>query len=302
MSSVSLTGYDTRDAASGVPDDEVYLYHAGVDGVPGGLVCASCNPTGARPLGIEASKLTPLGAVAEDNVWGAGVWLAASVPAWSGESHQSRYLSSEGRLFFDSSDALVPQDINGNEDVYEYEPAGVGSCSVSTATFSEASGGCVDLISSGTSAVEAGFVDASESGDDVFFLTDERLVPQDFDSARDLYDAHVCSAQVACASSAVASPACTTADSCRSAPLPQPPIFGAPASATFSGAGNVTPSAPPVVASKSLTLAQKRARALVACRRKARHRKRAACERQARRRYRARQSRNARNASKEGNR
>lgn len=36
-------------------------------------------------------------------------------------------------------------------------------------------------------------------------------------------------------------PACTTADACRAAPAPQPSIFGAPASQTFSGAGNFTP-------------------------------------------------------------
>ena len=36
--------------------------------------------------------------------------------------YQSRYLSNEGRLFFNSADALVPHDSNGREDVYEYEP------------------------------------------------------------------------------------------------------------------------------------------------------------------------------------
>ena len=43
----------------------------------------------------------------------------------------SRYLSNSGRLFFDSADALVPQDVNGKEDVYEYEPPGEGSCTES---------------------------------------------------------------------------------------------------------------------------------------------------------------------------
>ncbi len=33
----------------------------------------------------------------------------------------------KGRLFFDSFDSLVPG-LDGKEDVYEYEPAGVGSC------------------------------------------------------------------------------------------------------------------------------------------------------------------------------
>ena len=49
MSSEQLTGYDTRDAKSGQPDEEVYLYSAATNG----LVCASCDPTGARPVGEE---------------------------------------------------------------------------------------------------------------------------------------------------------------------------------------------------------------------------------------------------------
>ena len=48
MSERSLTGYDNRDANSGVPDEEVFLYDADT----GRLVCASCNPTGARPVGL----------------------------------------------------------------------------------------------------------------------------------------------------------------------------------------------------------------------------------------------------------
>ena len=58
MSNRDLTGYDTIDANSGQPDQEVYLYHAetSASGVleAGKLVCASCNPTGARPVGVEA--------------------------------------------------------------------------------------------------------------------------------------------------------------------------------------------------------------------------------------------------------
>ena len=46
----SLTGYDNRDASSGEPDREVYLY----DAESNRLVCASCNPTGARPVGAGA--------------------------------------------------------------------------------------------------------------------------------------------------------------------------------------------------------------------------------------------------------
>jgi hypothetical protein len=234
MSDRPLTGYDNHDAQSEQLDEEVFLYDAGSHH----LTCASCNPNGARPVGMFDTGQSPLPLVDVPLVW-RGRWLAGLIPGWTPDrlSHalyQSRYLSDSGRLFFDSTDALVSQDINGTQDVYEYEPNGVGGC--------RREGGCVALISSGTSGEESAFLDASESGDDVFFLTAARLAPQDRDTSLDVYDAHVCSTAAPCFSPPVASPpACTNSDSCRAAPSPQPPIFGASASATFSGAGNIVP-------------------------------------------------------------
>ena len=63
------------------------------------------------------------------------------------------------------------------------------------------SSGCIGLISSGTSSQESAFLDASENGDDVFFLTAAQLVPADTDDAYDIYDAHVCSEASPCTSS-----------------------------------------------------------------------------------------------------
>lgn len=214
-------------------------------------------------------------------------WIAATIPTWTTPHHQSRYLTNSGHLFFQSLDALVTQDINGTEDVYEFEPEGTESCKAASATFSPASGGCVGLISSGTSPTESAFVDASESGGDVFFLTTEKLVPEDTETGLAIFDAHDCATGWACVAPPVSTLPCTTADSCRAAPSPEPAIFGAPASATFSGFGNVNPgvSVTPVKPGpKSLTRAQKLARALAACRR-ARRSQRAACKRQARKRY-----------------
>ena len=54
MSDRSLTGYDNVDVneeGGQHLDEEVYLY----DAVTPRLVCASCNPSGARP----AASLTP---------------------------------------------------------------------------------------------------------------------------------------------------------------------------------------------------------------------------------------------------
>jgi hypothetical protein len=244
MSDRSLTGYDNLDAVSGQPDEEVYVYDAGTNR----LVCASCDPTGARPTGILDDRIpdNPL-LVDITAAWGKGGsgnhWLAGSIPGWNQvfelASYQPRYLSDSGRLFFDSPDALVPQDIDGVEDVYEYEPAGVGSCSTATSTFSERSQGCVSLISAGTSASESAFMDASESGDDVFFATASKLTREDYDTSYDVYDTHVCSAAVPCRAEVVSPPPCTSGDSCKAAPAPQPEIFGPAPSATFKGTGNV---------------------------------------------------------------
>jgi hypothetical protein len=282
MSDRSLTGYDNFDANSGKPDEEVFLF----DSVSGRLACVSCNPSGARPEGVEIG-----GAFASNT--------AASIPGWTEYARQAslrqpRYLTDSGRLFFDSSDALVPQDVNKEEDVYEYEPAGVGDCSAQSSGYEAASGGCVGLISSGTARGESTFMEASESGDDVFFLTTERLVGSDTDTAADIYDAHVCSTAVPCTSPPPSPPPpCATADACRAAPSPQSGIFGSPASTTFVGAGNLVSKQVSAVTPKSLTRGQKLARALRACHRKAK-RRRAACERKAHKRYSGKPARGAR--------
>jgi hypothetical protein len=161
LSSASLTGYDNTDAATGLPDSEVFLYDAG----SGRLLCVSCNPTGERPLGPS----TIPGAVAN----GAG--------ATATDLYKPRALSSSGtRLFFDSRDRLLPQDTDNRPDVYEWEAGGTGGCATP--------GGCLGLISSGRSSDGASFIDASADGADAFFLTGESLVPSDPGSV-DVYDA-----------------------------------------------------------------------------------------------------------------
>jgi hypothetical protein len=289
MSQRSLTGYDNRDAVSGQPDQEVYLYDRLGDGGEGKLVCASCDPTGARPHGVEivtdAHSL-----LNQQGIWGGGTWLAAAIPGWTSfalaESlNQSRYLSDSGRLFFNSADVLVPRDSNGTVDVYEYEPPqGEGqpasnNCTVPSPTYSPTSGGCVDLVSSGTSAEESVFLDASESGDDVFLLTAAQLAPGDFDTADDIYDARVGGVVV----EPVKPPACE-GDACQNpVSAPEDPT---PGSLTFKGPGNPLPAAPVAVRGKAKPSkrALKLARALKVCGREPK-RKRAACKRRAQRAY-----------------
>ena len=286
------------------PTRRSFVYDAGA----GRLVCASCNPTGARPAGVLMEFTGGYLVDGAENWGGRGAGagprgVAANIPGWTSEDrgaalYQSRYLSDEGRLFFNSSDALVPADVNGTEDVYEYEPAGVGSCLApgygqsASVVYSEAVGGCVGLISAGTSSGESAFLDASETGGDVFFQTLSRLAPQDYDTSLDIYDAHECTPSAPCAPpAALVPPACTTGDACKAAPTPQPTLYGAPSSETFSGAGNVVASgAGPSVVSRSVGRAQLLARALRACRGGPR-RTRRSCEARARRRYGARRSR-----------
>ena len=286
MSARSLTGYDNRDVRSGVRDEEVFEY----DGETGRLVCVSCDPSGARPVGEEYSgiKLN-----AGDLVWQPGTWLAGMVPGWTefeldSSRYQPRYLSGSGRVFFESRDALVSGDVNEMWDVYEWEPVGVGSCSEAGTGYESSTGGCVSLVSSGRSAQESEFLDASESGGDVFFLTSAQLVPADYDSLFDVYDAHECSSEAPCfPPSTEQPPACTTESSCKGTPTPQPGIYGPPASATFNGLGNVTQpaQAPP----KKKTAAEVRAdhlkKALKQCQKDRKIPKRHNCEKTAHKRY-----------------
>ena len=70
---------------------------------------------------------------------------------------QPRYLTDTGRLYFDTQDSLSPFDTNsGVEDVYQYEPEGVGSC--------KRQAGCVNLISAGHEAVDSNFLAMDETG------------------------------------------------------------------------------------------------------------------------------------------
>lgn len=118
-----------------------------------------------------------------------------------------------GRLVFDSKDALVPEDSNGLTDVYEWQE------------------GMLYLLSSGTSASRSTLNAISESGDDVFFTTAQRLVRSDKDDLVDLYDARVGGFE-----EPSSTPPCI-ADECQGTPVP-PSAFQTPASSSLQGHGN----------------------------------------------------------------
>ncbi len=132
---------------------QLYVYSADT----GALACVSCPPSG------------PATAMA-----------TVAVRSFNGgtqtSSHETTAITDDGsRVFFSTADALVPQDVNGRIDAYEYDLA--------TAT--------ARLLSSGTDPGDSWFLDASTDGGDVFFATREQLVGWDSDATYDLYDARV---------------------------------------------------------------------------------------------------------------
>ena len=226
-----LTGYDSSDAASGEPVQEVYRYDAATDQ----LDCVSCNPSGGNPTGQVPRR--------EERVDPIGIWqdrlVAASLPEafeanFAISLYRPRAVLDNGRTFFNAIDPLVAADSNGEWDVYQYEPTGVGDCTNATSGGSlvRSAGGCVGLISSGTAEEEAAFLDASATGDDAFFLTSAKLSVLDEDQEVDVYDARVDGI------TATLDPISDClGEACQ--PLAQAPNDPTPASAAFRGAGNV---------------------------------------------------------------
>jgi len=305
MSNRQLTGKTNEDAISTetnkVFDQEVYLYEAEHEHehkpVHPRLTCVSCNPTGAKPHGVQDVEKSGEGIgllVDRTGSW-RGKMLAGSIPSWTltteflSPLYQSHYLTNEGRLFFDSPDQLVPlpsgETYAFKENVYEYEPPGLanGTCSNPS--------GCVALLSSGTSPEESAFLDATPDGSNVFFDTAAKLVAADQDTNYDVYDARICSEASPCIESeGVANPqGCESTKSCKGGPaLTNNFEVQGP-----SGTGNVpkTIVRPGPVEKKSKpkppTRAQLLAKALASCRKRYKHnkKKRASCERSAHHKY-----------------
>jgi hypothetical protein len=159
-----LTGYDNTPAdpkecrdtaktpAEPAPCAEIFRY----DATTGQLSCASCGPEGSAPTGD--TLLAP---------------IRSSHTAAPSAAHQPRNVDETGSVFFETSNALVPSDENGVRDVYEYE------------------NGQVHLISSGVDPSGAAFYEASASGNDVFFVTGQALLPSDTNNNVSVYDARV---------------------------------------------------------------------------------------------------------------
>jgi hypothetical protein len=189
-----LTDYDNTDAHTGERDSEVFVYRADATE----LTCASCNPSGSRPIGPSSI-------------------VSKGVPLWATSLNRTltRNVSDNGsRIFFNSQDALAPRDTNDKQDVYVYEDERPY------------------LLSSGLADQEAYFGDASASGDDVFIGTRAQLLESDGDEFGDLYDVRVSGGRQEDRKASEC-----LGDSCRSdlaGTLPEPTI----GSSGFEGEGN----------------------------------------------------------------
>ena len=224
-----LTGYDNTDPVTGQPHIELFEASLGA-----ALQCVTCRINGTRPTG---EPLLPVGS-------------------------PTGIISDDGRrVFFGSTDAVVPQASSGLRQVFEFHD------------------GTVSAISPLDSTTNADLLVASPSGNDVFFKSFENLVPNPNSGPAAVIDARVgggfpLPAREHCPAGACQGPPAA-------APAPQTLSSG-----SFSGSGNLSPplAAPPPT-QRPLTRAQKLARALKACRSKHNKRRRAACQKKARRAY-----------------
>ena len=159
QSRANLTGYDPGKSP------QVFRYDSGADR----LQCISCIPTR-----VPASGGASLETVTFDGT---------APPPLSPSAFVHNLNPTGNRVFFESTEALVSSDTDEVKDVYEWEDQGVGSC--------KQAGGCVYLISSGQSAKDNFLYAHSQSGDDVFFSTEDSLLGVDGGGAASIYDAKV---------------------------------------------------------------------------------------------------------------
>ncbi len=171
--------------------EQVYRY----DALSEELDCVSCNPTGGIDTGDGSLSYLGLG------------------------------LTNDGRVFFDSTQALAARDQDEKSDVYEWEAEGRGTPACASPK------GCVNLISTGTSRFDSELLGVSADGTDAFFFTRDTLVPQDENGTlAKIYDARELGGFPY-----IPPPVpCKASDECHgpSSPIPPPPSFG-----TLAGSG-----------------------------------------------------------------
>ena len=134
---------------------EMYLYGADDNT----LSCVSCRPDVVNTFGATVKPAVTEG-----------------IPGNVKIGIRPHFLLADGTVFFtDRGEDLAAEDTNGVADTYQYDP----------------SRGKPELLSSGTDQDRVMFVDASQSGGDVFMISRQRLVGADIDGLADMYDARI---------------------------------------------------------------------------------------------------------------
>jgi hypothetical protein len=180
---------------------QVYRYTAADDH----LECISCKPGGSL-TGAALSVWGPQNGLSSVNGTPSGYW-------------SNRSMTSDGStIYFTTATALVDEDRNTVDDVYQWR------------------NGQLTLISTGvTGADGAQLYGVTPSGRDVFIIATDRLVEADTDGFYDIYDVRVDGGFDPPQPSA----APCSADECQGPPAPMPALSGM-GSATVNGRGNAS--------------------------------------------------------------
>jgi hypothetical protein len=167
------------------------------------LVCVSCGPANPETSSDSGFILRE---------------VAPEVPSLS-PMFDLPNLSSDGEaIVFETADSLLPRDVNGALDVYQWRA------------------GALSLLSTGTSSQHSRLAGVSPSGNDVFLLSGQQLVGQSpAGGSFAVYDARV---NGGLASQQTEQTLECSGEACQGQPG-RPPLLPQPGSSTLSGRGNV---------------------------------------------------------------
>jgi len=196
QSFANLTSYDSEGHS------EIFRY----DTAHPGLQCVSCDPRGGLPAGEAELQQVNEGLNHAQHQLG--------VSPVNALSHIANVTSDGDAVFFQTTDSLLPADGDGHADVYEWRL------------------GHLSLISWGGSGSHDYLYGMSADGRDVFFETDDSLVPQDQDGG----DPSIYDARVEGGFAAPAAQPCSE-DSCQGTPAGAP-LLPVPTSSSVRGPGN----------------------------------------------------------------
>jgi hypothetical protein len=249
---------------------EAYVYDADTEEV----TCISCSALRSKPEEDGQAHLIPR-----------FMLDAGELPY---QTPSPPFISDDGsRAVFETTEALVPQDVDGTSDVYEWAREGTHGCEPLSASYSPVIGGCDYLLSSGLgtevpneNGITGGthLVGASENLQDVYIQTSESLLPG-LDDASKLYDVRVDGGFPYTVMSRGCEPG-----RCRAA-SGESPVPGKSTTDAFAGPGDVKTVTGRRGKRAALARRRRLALALRACGRRHAVRRRIACERRARRRY-----------------